>query len=435
VDVPDVRYARAGGVAIAYQVVGEGPQTLVFSPHLSDLFTLWMSPHTRPFLDRLAGEVRLVVFNPRGTGVSDRPRNVSLEARMDDITAVLDAVGSERANLLGVSQSANTCALFAATYPERCERLVLYRALPRGLRSDSYPFGDTEEGWLSWIRTIRERWGENEFHKDFAVGVDPTLLEIPHALDWLTWQNRLSASPTSAADWARIGMETDITDVLGSIRIPVLNLYRQDEREIAEFVGGRIGGARTVPVRSLYSDEAAGDLVLEFVRGEAPAVIPESTLATILFTDLFGSTERAAALGDRAWGDVLAAHHRSVRIELRRHRGVEIDSAGDGFFCRFDGPARAIACARRIVEGARELELDVRAGVHTGECEVVGEKIAGIAVVTGARISSLAAPGEVLVSGTVKDLVAGSGFAFESRGEHELKGVPGEWRIYAVVDA
>jgi class 3 adenylate cyclase len=427
-DVPDVRYARIGGVAVAYQVVGEGPRDLLYSPHLSDLFTLWQTPHTRSFLDRLASETRLVVLNPRGTGLSDRPRNVSLEARMDDITAVLDDIGSERASLFGVSTSANTCALFAATYPERCERLVLANPYARAVRSEA-----SEHEWLESIREARERWGNREFLEDMLREVNPTLGEDDESLEWSVWQQRLAVSPSAAADWIRMGMETDISDILRSIRAPTLVLYLEYGREDAREVSDGVRDGRSIEVRSPYTEEAA-EAILEFVRGATLPAIPDSVLATLLFTDLVGSTQRAAELGDRAWRDLLVRHHADVRSELARHRGVELDAAGDGFFCRFDGPARAIACARRIVDGARELDLNVRAGVHIGECELVGEKIAGIAVVTGARISSLAASGEVLVSSTVKDLVAGSGFAFEDRGEHELKGVPGTWRLYAVAD-
>lgn len=435
-DVPDVRYARAGGVAVAYQVVGEGP-ALVYSPVLVDLYSLWLHSHSRRFLDRVTDEVRLTVFNPRGTGLSDRPRNVTLEARMDDVSAVLDAVGAERATLMGVSTSANVCALFAATYPERCERLVLFRPFPRAVRSDTYPYGVTEEEWLAHMRVLRERWGDRDYLEDIARRVDPAFAASEDGLEWFVRGHRLAASPGSAADWSRMNMETDITDVLGSIRVPTLVLHREAERGVGGFVSDLIPDVRTVELHgsgeSPYSDDAA-DALLSFMRGEEPPTVPDSVLATVLFTDLVGSTERAAELGDRRWRNVLERHHATVRRELGRHRGTEVDSAGDGFFCRFDGPARAIACARRIVESAPELGLGVRAGVHTGECELVGEKIAGIAVVIGARIAALASAGEVLVSSTVKDLVAGSGYVFEDRGEQELKGVPDTRRIYAVVD-
>ena len=441
-DVPDVHYARAGGVAIAYQVVGEGPQTLVFSPHLSDLLTIWLVSHTRSFLERVAAQVRVVLLNHRGTGLSDRPRNVTLEARMADIASVLDHVGVSRASLIGLSTGANACALFAASYPERVERLVLVHPFPRAISSEDFPWGRDEEGSLAFIRENRERWGDRDFMEEFARDLLPVAAEDSEELDWLVWQGRLALSPAAAADWARLAIETDIGDILSSIRVPTLVLHRPERSASlkaagpAHFVAERIRDSRTVALHSdgssPYSQEAA-DAILEFLRGEAPVAIPDSVLATVLFTDLVGSTERAAALGDRAWRDVLTRHHADVRRELARFRGEEVDSAGDGFFCRFDGPARAMACARAIVEGAKEHDLAVRAGIHTGECELVGEKIAGIAVVTGSRISSLAAPGEVLVSSTVKDLVAGSGFSFDERGDHELKGVPGMWTLYAVV--
>jgi pimeloyl-ACP methyl ester carboxylesterase len=361
-DVPDVRYARAGGVAIAYQVVGDGPRDLVFSPHLSDLFTLWMSPSTRPFLDRLSDEVRLVVLNPRGTGLSDRPRNVTLEARMDDITAVLEAVGSPRPTLFGVSASANACALFAATYPERCDRLVLSRPYPRGVRSEEHPQRWNEEQWLALIRDVRDRWGDREFSEDFIRTLDPVAAADEDSLSWQVWQQRLAVSPSAAADWVRVGMETDITDVLGSIRAPTVVVYVDSERDEARAVCDRVRDSRAIEVRSPFDLQAA-ESILDFVRGETVPAVPDSVLATMLFTDLVASTERAASLGDRRWREVLEAHHRLVRRELALYRGVEIDATGDGFFCRFDGPARAMACGRAIVKSSEALDLQVRAGV------------------------------------------------------------------------
>jgi class 3 adenylate cyclase len=436
-DVPDVRYARAGGVAVAFQVVGEGARTLIYSPARTNLYTLWLSTIAKPFLDRLSEEVRLVVINPRGTGLSDRPRNVTLEARMDDVNAVLDAIGIERAALYGAAESANVCALYAATYPDRCERLALFSPYARSVRSDSYPYGRDEEEWRGHLRDVRDRWGDRDFLEEAARLIDPAIVADEHVFDWWVWYQRLSLSPIAAVDFARMQMDTDITDVLGSIRVPTLVLHDRRNRGQARYVADRIPSAEVVELGgeswTAYSDEVV-DALLAFTRGEASPVIPESVLATVLFTDLVGSTERAAEVGDRRWRVLLQQHHASVRSELGRYRGTEIDTAGDGFFCRFDGPARAIACARRIVEGARDLGLEVRAGIHTGECELVGPKIAGLAVNIGSRVSGLASSGEVLVSGTVKDLVAGSGFAFDERGEHELKGVPGTWRLYAVAD-
>ena len=435
VSIPDVHYARSGPVAIAYQVVGDG-RDLVYVPHLTNLYSLWAGTRTGPFLRRLAAETRLAVFNPRGTGLSDRPRAVTLESRMDDILAVLDAIGCGKATLLGVGESANVCALFAATYPERCERIVLFGPYARSLRSESYPYGMTEAEGHEWISEMRSRFGERDFLTEFARSIDPSIADDEAALDWFVWMHRLSASPGAAAEFAMMQMETDLTDVLPSIRRPTLVAHRSDDRDTAAFVADLVPGAARVELADRgsgpYTDEAV-DAVLAFVRGEAELAVPESVLATVLFTDLVGSTERAAALGDRRWRDLLSEHQRQVRRQLSRHRGTEVDSAGDGFFCRFDGPARAIACARAIVKDARSLDLSVRAGVHTGECELVGDKIAGIAVHVGARLVSAAAPDDVLVSGTVTDLVAGSGFSFEDRGERELKGIPGSWRVFAVV--
>jgi class 3 adenylate cyclase len=435
-DIPEVHYARSGGVAIAYQVLGEGPQTIVYAPPVTNLYSLWELPRAASFLHRLSEEARVVVFNPRGTGLSDRPSNMTLESRVDDLNAVLDAIEQERATIFGGDVSANVCALFAALFPERCDRLVLFVPRARALRSDSYEYGATEEQALGWIRNWRTSWGNRDQLESLARALfHPDITEEEGFLDWFVKERRLAASPAAAVEFARMSIATDITAVLGSIRVPTLVLHRQSDRESVRYVADRIPQARVVELGGvgvwLYADDVA-DALLSFLRGEAVPLVPDSVLATVLFTDIVNSTERAVELGDRSWRDVLERHHAHVRNELLRYRGTEVDSAGDGFFCRFDGPARAIACAHRVVEGANELGIEVRAGIHTGECELVGEKIAGVSVVTGSRISSLAAPGEVLVSSTVKDLVAGSGFSFEDRGDHALKGVPGMWRLYAV---
>jgi len=404
VDIPDVRYAQAGSVAIAFQVVGDGPRTLLYSPSLSDLYSIWAAPSSRPFFERLAAELRLIVFNPRGTGFSDKPRDLSLEARMDDILAVLNTLEIDRVSLLGNWLGANTCALFAASYPERCEHLVLQQLSPRGTTTPDYPYGQTEEWWLEWIRQLREHHGERAFLEEWARQVDPSVTETPEALDWFVWGRRMAVSPSAAAEWARVQMETDIIDVLSAIRVPTLLMHRDATREMTVALAQLFRDARTVEVRSVQSEEAA-TAVLDFVRGETFPSVPDSVLATVLFTDVVGSAERATAVGDRRWRELLEEHHRVVRRDLNRYRGIEVDTAGDGFFCRFDGPGRAIACARTIIESTRGLNLDVRAGVHTGECEVIGEKIAGLAVNAGSRIAGIARPGEVLVSSTVRDLV------------------------------
>ena len=436
-EIPDVSYARSGGVAIAYQVAGEGPVDLVYAPHLTNLYLLWQGKAAGPFLRRLAEKLRLVVFNPRGTGLSDRPRNVTLEARMDDLIGVLDAVGLEKASLVGTAESANVCALFAATYPERCERLALLSPYARSVRADGYPFGATRDEWLDRVRKVREGWGDRDFMREFAAGVSPAFAADEELFEWFVWMQRLSASPAAAADFMRMMMDTDITDVLGSIRVPTLVVaVHAWGVEASRHVAERIPGAELVELlaggHGPYTDAVAESL-LDFASGAPATSVPDSVLATVLFTDLVGSTQRAAALGDTAWRSVLDDHHRAVRRQLARHRGVEVDTAGDGFFCRFDGPARAIACARAIVGDARELDLEVWTGVHTGECQIADEKLAGIAVHVGARVMAAAAPGEVLVSGTVKDLVAGADFVFDDRGARELKGVPGRTRLYAVV--
>ena len=434
-DIPDVRYAQAGGVAIAYQVVGGGPTDLVFPTFMTSLFALWIEPRIRGFLEQLATETRLIVLNPRGIGLSDRPRGVTLEARMDDILAVLDSLGIARASLLGVGESANVCALFAASYPERCQRLVLYSPYARGLRSADYPYGPTDEQAHAYLATVRAHYGEREFCRGLLKVLSPNQASDEGHLDWIVWSQRLAASPSSAVEFWRMTFDTDITPILGSIRVPSLILHRADTRGPSEHVATRIPGARSLELPgkgvAIAQDPTVADATLAFLRGEAPAVIPDSVLATVLFTDIVDSTAHALRLGDRGWKELLERHHAAVRLELARYRGTELDVAGDGFFCRFDGPARAIACARAIVQSVAGLGLDVRAGIHTGECEVVGGKVAGVAVNIGARIAATAGAREVLVSSTVKDLVAGSDLRFEARGERQLKGIPGNWRLYA----
>ena len=431
---PEVRYARSGGVAIAYQVIGDADETIVYAPHMTNLYLLWDGRYTARFLQRVTESARLIVFNPRGTGLSDRPRNVTLEARMDDVTAVLDAEGLGRATLFGVGESANVCALYAATFPERCERLVLFSPYARLTRSDTYPSGISEDDALARMRRAREHWGERPYLEAVAAAVDPRLLEDKKDFEWFVWMHRLSASPAAAADFMRMATETDITDVLGSIRVPTLVLHRKASSEDARFVAERIPHATIRELGGVGAgpyDDAAADALLAFVYGNAALAVPDSILTTLLFTDIVGSTDLAVELGDRRWREKLEEHHRSVRRTLTNFRGLEVDTAGDGFFCRFDGPARAIACARTIIEEARDAGLQIRAGIHTGECELQGDKVAGLAVHVGARVSAAAAAGEVLVSQTVKDLVAGSDFVFQDRGTHELKGIPESWHLYA----
>jgi class 3 adenylate cyclase len=431
VEVPDVSYARSGDVSIAYQVVGDGPEDLVLLPFLSNLYTLWQAPKFADFGYQLAKGRRLIVVNARGVGLSDRPRGFTIESRMDDLRAVMDAVRSERPALLGIAEAAATCAVFAASSPDRVERLVLYDPWSRSVLTQR-----EREEELAFLPTQREAWGRRDALERFATRLNPQWAQDPAYLDWFVWHHRLTASPSSWIDFRRMQIDLDVSDVLPAIRVPTLVLSKEHDRENAEHVAAVIPGAEYVLVpgvgRAIQENDFALEAIETFLAGSPARRIPDTVLATVLFTDLVGSTTRAAELGDREWRSLLERHNEVVRIELARFRGVEIDTAGDGFFASFDGPARAIACAREIVERVPVLGLDVRAGIHTGECERVGEKLAGLAVNVGARVSAAAGAGEVLVSATVKDLVAGSGIEFEDRGAHELKGVPGEWRLFAV---
>jgi class 3 adenylate cyclase len=426
--IPEVRYARSGDVAIAYQVVGDGAVDLVLVPFFGNIRYAWEQPDFARFLDGLASFTRLILFDKRGTGLSDRPRTLTLETQMDDIRAVLDAVGSKRAVLLGGVQGAQLCALFAATYPERTRALLLYHPL---VSAPDQPVVAPRTG-----DEARERWGTPELSHEIARVIYPSLAGDEAFLRWHRDYMRFAASPSAAAEFFRMLASTDISDVLPTIRVPTLVLHRAGRDQIARRVAGSIPGARLQQVDG--EDHAmwvGGGVVAEverFLSGSDEAAVPDSILTTVLFTDIVGSTERAAELGDREWRDVLERHHATVRRALARFRGHEHDTAGDGFFATFDGPARAIRCAQEIVSAVAELGLALRTGLHTGECELHDGKPAGIAVSIGARVAAEAQPGEVVVSSTVKDLVAGSGIVFEHVGERSLKGVPGSWTLYSV---
>jgi class 3 adenylate cyclase len=434
VNVPDVSYAESGDVAIAYQVVGDGPPDLVFLPFLSNLYTLWQAPGFAEMGRRLATGRRLIVVNARGVGLSDRPRGFTIESRMDDLRAVLDAVGIDRGALLGWAEAAATCAVFAAANPDRVERLILYDPWVRTVVDER-----ERDELLARIRDERRQWGRRDFLEPMARARNPQWADDEEYLNWFVWHHRLTSSPAAWAEFRRMQIDLDVSDVLPAIRVPTLVISKEGMREDAAEVAARIPGAEHVVVPGLGGAMQENDFSVEaveaFLEGSPVRRIPDTVLATVLFTDLVGSTERAAELGDKAWRDLLSRHHELVRRELARFRGIEIDTAGDGFFASFDGPARAIRAAEAIVAGVRDLGLEVRSGVHTGECELHDGKIAGIAVSMGARVAASASPGEVRVSSTVKDLVAGSGIEFEDRGTYELKGVPGEWRLYAVAGA
>ena len=447
VQVPEINYARSGDVAIAYQVIigsGEGATgtDIVFVRGMSsDLLSTWDQPLLVRHIERLATNGRLLLLDRRGTGLSDRVREVpSLESTMDDIRAVMDAAGSERAVLWTGLSSTGVGVLFAATYPERCAGLILLDPQVRGGRSDDYPWAPTDEEWRDRLRAIRDGWGTRAYLEEQARAWIPTKADDPAFVDWFVGHMRRSLSPGAALTAYRMAMEVDVTDVLAAVRVPTLVLARPPERDRARWTADRIRDAHLVdlpPFDDIFvwvRDEvhdAAQAAIASFIGSLTAPAAPDRVLATILFTDLVGSTERAAALGDVAWRDLLTRHHALVRRELARHQGVELDTAGDGFFATFDGPARAVRAAMAIREAVRELGVEIRSGIHTGECELHDGKVVGIAVSIGARLSALAGPGEVLVSSTVKDLVAGSGLRFEERGAHELKGVPGEWLVYA----
>jgi class 3 adenylate cyclase len=441
VTTPPIRYAENGDVHIAYQVVGDGSLDLVcVMGAITNLNVLWDDPEYRRFCERLASFSRLILFDKRGMGLSDRVRAGTLEERMDDVRAILDDIGSKSAVLMGVSEGGPMSVLFAATYPERTRAVVLCGAEVKEETTEDWPWGeDTREGFEAGmdVNQVVARWGQGggiDFYAPSRAG-DERLRRFAGRLQVE------SASPHDAIAFMRMAFEIDVRSVVPAVKTPALIVHRVDDRvchvENARWLSRNLEGSRYVELPGndhlpwIDGDDIL-DEIQEFLTGVREPAEPDRVLATVLFTDVVGSTERARELGDRRWRDLLDRHNEIVRRDLERFRGREVDTAGDGFFATFDGPARAIRCARSIVADVRSVGLEVRAGLHTGECERAGEHVRGIAVHTGARVASLAAPGEVLVSSTVRDLVAGSGIEFADRGVHSLKGIPGEWRLYAV---
>jgi pimeloyl-ACP methyl ester carboxylesterase len=437
---PETRYAANGTVNIAYQLVGEGPRDLVFVPgFVSNVEVAWEEPHFARFLERLASFSRLILFDKRGTGLSDRVADMpSLEVRMDDVRTVMKAVGSERAALFGISEGASMCVLFAATYPERTEAVIMAGGYARRAWAPDHPWGKTEEQYQSWIDTIQREWGG-------PIDIEARAKSLHHDPSFRQWWGRylrMGASPADAARIVRLTAEVDVRHVLPTIQIPALILHAVGDPTVdvrySRYMAERIPGAKYIELPSAdhlpwhAESDIVVDEVAEFLTGVRPLHEPDRVLATVLFTDIVGATAKAASLGDRRWRELLNSHHAAVRRNLVRFRGREIDTAGDGFFAAFDGPARAVQCACAVVDAVQPLGLEIRAGLHTGECELMGAKMGGIAVHIGARIAALAGAGEALVSSTVKDLVAGSGLRFADRGVKLLKGVPGEWHIFAV---
>jgi pimeloyl-ACP methyl ester carboxylesterase/class 3 adenylate cyclase len=443
VEVPQTAYAWSGEVSIAYQVSGEGPFDLVWTPGaFSNVELAWEEPELARFVRALASFCRLIRFDKRGTGLSDRVSGIAdLETRMDDVRAVMDAAGSDRAVLLGVSEGGPMSILFAATYPERTRALINYGSLPRFVRGPGFPWREPRHEYLADYEQTARLWGSDESAREWleSQGQEPT----PEAIERVARRQRMTASPGAVMQLGRMNAEIDVRTVLPLIRVPTLVIHRTDDVlpiEGARWMADQIPGARFVelpggPHIPFYGDWQS---VVAAIRDFALAVCSEArqpsegVLATVLFTDIVGSSEKAAHLGDQQWRDLLQHHHQRVRNQLRHFRGKEIDTAGDGFFATFDGPARAVRCACAIINDLSDLGLDLRAGLHTGECQLLDAKLTGLAVHTGARIASLAQPTEVLVSSTIKDLVAGSGLTFHDRGTHTLKGIPGNWHLYAV---
>jgi pimeloyl-ACP methyl ester carboxylesterase len=431
---PDTRYAKSGEVHIAYQVFGDGPLNLVFAPpSLTHVEHWWDEPDVSRWLLRLATYARVVLFDKRGTGLSDRLADLpGLDQRMDDLRAVMDAVAMEQAALLGMSDGGTMSALFAATYPDRCLALVLYGALPSSALRPP-------EALAQFLDYVERGWGSGGSVVKFA----PSRANDPAFRRWWGKLERGAVSPAGAVAYVRMNDQIDISDILSTIRVPTLVIHRTDDRsasvEGGRFLAAHIPGARYVELPGAdhlpFVGDNAGeiaDAIEEFLTGSRAPVEIDRVLATVLFTDIVGSTEKAAALGDHRWRDLLGHHHATIRRSLSRFRGREIKTTGDGVLATFDGPARGVRCACAIADEIRPLGIDVRAGLHTGECEMIGDDVSGIAVHIGARVAALAGAGEVLVSSTVKDLVAGSGLRFGDRGNHSLKGVPGDWRIFAV---
>ncbi len=441
---PSTQYVDNDGVSIAYQVVGDGPIdiALVIGSWWHVEFQ-WSAPANERFLRRLASFGRVILFDKRGTGLSDRVpagQLPTLEQRMDDLRAVLDAVGSERCALLGDSEGGPMSLLFAATYPHRTSRLVLFGSYARLLSAPDYPDGLDPELFDGFIETAVAGWGTaGPMVMDLFA---PSLRDDPAAIEWFGAMNRYAVSPGAMRTLMHMMGEIDVRGVLSAVTVPTLVVHRTGDRVCSigngRYLADHIPGAQLVELPGDDHAFFAGDVdavvstIGEFVTGAPVSAEIERILTTVVFTDIVGSTEHAARLGDLEWRGMLDRHDAAVRQEVLRHRGREVKHTGDGFLLAFDGPARAVKCATAIAAAARRIGIEVRAGVHTGECEVRGDDLGGIAVHIGARIGALASAGEILTTGTVRDLTAGSGLVFEHRGDPELRGIPGRWPLYAV---
>ena len=438
---PETRYVRSGDVHIAYQVIGDGPIDLVFVPgFVSHLELIWEDPEQARFFRRLASFCRLILFDKRGTGMSDRVTAIAdLEQRMDDVRAVIDDVGAERVALMGVSEGGPMTTLFAATYPERTIALITYGTIVKGLWSEDYPWEGTREQYEAWFETISKEWPDRATIASRA----PTRVDDEAFLRSLSRYLRMAASPGAVMDLFRMNMDIDVRPVLPAIHVPTLVLHRTGDRALpiaaSRYLAERIPGATLVELDGIDhlwwigDADAIVDEVQHFLTGTRQDHEVDRVLATVLFTDIVGSTDHAVRIGDLRWHDLVDAHNALVQTQILQFRGRPIRSTGDGYLATFDGPARGVRCARAIAEAVQALGIRIRAGLHTGEIELIGEDIGGVAVHTAARVAAAADSDEVLVSHTVKDLVAGSGLRFRDRGEHTLKGVPGKWTLFGLV--
>ncbi len=438
---PETRYAQSGDIGIAYQVLGEGDMDLVIAfPFVSHLDLLWENPAQSHFINRLGSFARVIVFDRRGVGLSDPAAGApTLEERMDDVRAVMDAADSKRAALLGMSEGATMCMLFAATYPERTSALVLWGAMARSTAAPDYPWAPEREAVEeAQAELVAPLWGKGATIEIFS----PSMGDNPRAREFQARFERQAASPMRVMQLLEMFLDTDVRDALPLIQTPTMVMHRRHDRAVnyraARWLAEQIEGSRYVELAGedhfpwVGDSNAALEEIEEFLTGVRPGPAPERVLATVLFTDIVDSTRVAAKMGDRRWRDLLEEHQKVVRNRLEQFEGREIKTTGDGFLATFEGPTRAVECARAIADDMPALGIEVRAGLHTGEVELIGDDIGGIAVHVAARISALAGPSAVLTSRTVRDLAVGSAIDFASLGRHTLKGAPDEWEIYSV---
>jgi class 3 adenylate cyclase len=442
-DRPDARYAHNGDAAIAYQVFGEGPINLVCIPgFVSNLYWDWELPAYRRMFTGLGSFARVAILDRRGVGLSDRlsPKDLPpLEVVMDDVLTVMDEAGIDRAAVFGWQSGATLAALLAATYPDRVSELVTFHLNPCPLAKPGWPYGSSHAEWESYLSALRLGWGSREWVQQHVAEFVPGSSSLTTE-NWALAMFQLSANPATAEAVERLDMETDVRAVLPAIHVPTLVLHRPEAADVhpklGDYVATQISGAKAVALPGHDDPPYIGDVdaitdeIEAFLTGQRHGASLDRILSTVLFTDIVGSTQRLAEVGDARWADLLARHDDLARREIERHRGRYIDSTGDGLLATFDGPARAVRCAQAMAAAVGELGLDIRAGCHTGEIELAGDRIRGLAVHIGARVGALARAGEVLVSSTVKDLTAGSGLQYEDVGEHELKGVPDQWHLY-----